>query len=356
MLESTSNPIRLGILAEEGSRLAYGPALASLTTIRPVALWTGEEDVAPLRSWTRQLRSCTICNAPEDLLLDASIDAVLIACRSDMRSSYALQALRAGKHALVEPPITADPLDLERLASEAARANLLLVPAHALRHDPAVTEAHNRTVLGEVGAVRELRCEWSCRQGWIQRRWQRQPWYSAIAHHAMQTLDLARLWLGEATAVSADIDDLNVDPSDVGLANIIVQHENGASVHHIYKTSGTPRREHYILAGSRGALELSGPASGALDRAATLRLTLHRSDGEAVAIDVSHDEVPRLRGHVSVPYRRMLEDFVRALRDANAPLVTVKDGIEATRLFQAATTSSREGVKVQLTQSLDPDT
>jgi predicted dehydrogenase len=89
-----------------------------------------------------------------DLLNDAGIDAVDICLPTHLHYATALAALRAGKHVLVEKPISLDGARADELVREAAAANRVLMAAHVLRFLP-----QYRTVAGELssdahGAVR----------------------------------------------------------------------------------------------------------------------------------------------------------------------------------------------------------
>lgn len=348
MHENSQQPVRIGIVAEDVSRLAYGSALTGIPGAKVTAVYVASDHVVQARARVRQFGSCRMYHDVQDLLENADIQAVMIATPLDERAEHAAQAIGRDLHVLAEQPLSSDMGAFQAIVHAAERAGIVAMPVHALRHEPAVCRATNCLLQGDIGTARELRCEWSCRAAWLQRRWVSESWMSAVAHHAIQTLDLSRQWLGEPIAVSADMDLTEEPDAPVGLATVIVQHEHGVSVHHIYRTSGTPRHEQYILTGSQGSLELTGPASGAMERSGSLRLTLRRIGQDAIAVATCQDEPVSGRGSQRSPYRNMLQSFVEAIRHQHQPPVTLEDSLIASAVFEAAVVSSREGVKVQM--------
>lgn len=79
-------------------------------------------------------------------------DAVVICAPTDQRPALCVQAARAGRPALVEPPIARTAGEAEALAREVARSRTPLVPALHLRELPAL--ARMRGVLLERGLGR----------------------------------------------------------------------------------------------------------------------------------------------------------------------------------------------------------
>jgi predicted dehydrogenase len=67
---------------------------------------------------------------PEDIFKNPEIDAVAIATPVASHFELAMNALRAGKHVLVEKPIASNSGDASRLIDEAARRNLVLLVDH----------------------------------------------------------------------------------------------------------------------------------------------------------------------------------------------------------------------------------
>ena len=88
-----------------------------------------------------------------DLIKDTRIDAVAISTPVSTHFPLALEALRAGKHVLVEKPMTATSEEALRLIEEADRRNLVLMVDHTFVYTGAVRKI--RSLIGE-GALGEV--------------------------------------------------------------------------------------------------------------------------------------------------------------------------------------------------------
>ena len=86
-----------------------------------------------------------------DLINDPAVDAVIIATPVDTHFDLALAALRAGKHVLVEKPLTATTEQAARLIDEAERRRLVLMVDHTFVYTGAVAKMRELTVAGELG-------------------------------------------------------------------------------------------------------------------------------------------------------------------------------------------------------------
>lgn len=88
-----------------------------------------------------------------DLVNDPAIDAIVIA--TPVRSHYeiALSALRAGKHVLVEKPMTETSAQAKHLLEEADRRNLVLMVDHTFIYTPAVQKIREIIVADAIGGI-----------------------------------------------------------------------------------------------------------------------------------------------------------------------------------------------------------
>ena len=90
----------------------------------------------------------------EALLGDPKVDLVDICLPTSMHTEVALQALRAGKHVLLEKPICLSLKEADRLVAEARRQRLRLSVAHVLRYFPEFRLVKDLVAGGEYGKVR----------------------------------------------------------------------------------------------------------------------------------------------------------------------------------------------------------
>lgn len=86
-------------------------------------------------------------------LLNGQVDAIVIA--TPVRTHYRLarEALLAGKHVLVEKPITANAIQAQELIEIAESKGLTLMVGHTFRYNPAVEAVREVLQSGELGNV-----------------------------------------------------------------------------------------------------------------------------------------------------------------------------------------------------------
>ncbi|HMF96228.1 MAG TPA: Gfo/Idh/MocA family oxidoreductase, partial [Vicinamibacterales bacterium] len=88
-----------------------------------------------------------------DLLNNPRIDAVVVATPVSTHFDLAMQALRAGKHVLVEKPMTMDADQGQRLVEEAERRRLKLAVDHTFVFTSAVRKIRDLAVGGDLGDI-----------------------------------------------------------------------------------------------------------------------------------------------------------------------------------------------------------
>jgi predicted dehydrogenase len=84
------------------------------------------------------------------LLADPEIDAVDICLPTDLHAPVAIDALRAGKHVLVEKPMALDGASADRMVDEAARCGRVLMAAQVIRFWPEYAALRAGTVRSVV--------------------------------------------------------------------------------------------------------------------------------------------------------------------------------------------------------------
>jgi predicted dehydrogenase len=128
--------------------------LAAMTDIE--LRWVCDVSPASLASVRRQYPRVKTTSRLEDLLDDASLDAVVIATSAPTHADVASRALRAGKHAMVEKPMTLTTRDAVALTALAQEHGRILMVGHLLEYHPIVRHIRGMMDTGELGEVHYL--------------------------------------------------------------------------------------------------------------------------------------------------------------------------------------------------------
>ncbi len=87
----------------------------------------------------------------EEICESSLVDAILILTPLKTHYAYTMRALRAGKHVLVEKPVSFVPEEIEEMASVAAQQNLVCMPGHSYLYLPELTRMAREIPSGGIG-------------------------------------------------------------------------------------------------------------------------------------------------------------------------------------------------------------
>ena len=135
-------------------------------------------------------------------LSQPDIDAVDICLPTDLHESVAIEALRQGKHVLVEKPMALTPQACRRMIDASREAGRILMVAHVLRFFPAYRALES--ALPQAGEIRSATFRRRCaRPAWA--AWQSDPTRSggAILDLLIHDLDMALHLFGPPQSVQA---------------------------------------------------------------------------------------------------------------------------------------------------------
>jgi predicted dehydrogenase len=90
---------------------------------------------------------------PNELIADRRIDAVVIVTPVSTHFDLAMQALKAGKHVLVEKPLAETAEQAQRLVDEAERRRLVLSVDHTFVYTGAVRKIRELVATGSLGDI-----------------------------------------------------------------------------------------------------------------------------------------------------------------------------------------------------------
>jgi len=113
--------------------------------------WVCDRDARRLEKVARRYPSARATADYQELVADPRLDAVVIATPVATHHPFARRALEAGKHVLVEKPLTARACEAEELIELAARRGLTLMVDHTFVYTGAVRKIKELAESGEVG-------------------------------------------------------------------------------------------------------------------------------------------------------------------------------------------------------------
>ena len=133
----------------------WGPNLARCVAESEGCRLVGIADSSPvaLARAARRHPDATHVASAADLVADPRVDAVAIATPVRTHFPLAQAALRAGKHVLIEKPITETADQARRLVDEAARRGLVLLVDHTFCYTPAVQKLRDLVAGGDLGKI-----------------------------------------------------------------------------------------------------------------------------------------------------------------------------------------------------------
>ena len=143
--------IRVGIVGYGywGPNLARAVAESQTVSVEMIA----DMSSAALERAARRHPAARFVSDWRDLVADPRIDAVMVATPVHTHYEISLAALVAGKHVLVEKPITDEIATASRLVDEAARRRLVLMVDHTFVYTGAVRKIAELVSSGQIGDI-----------------------------------------------------------------------------------------------------------------------------------------------------------------------------------------------------------
>lgn len=148
-----------------GSGKIVQEALPVITATRGItihSLWARPHSLEKAQALAARYNISRVTSSYNDILSESQIDTVYIALINSVHYDYALQALQAGKHVILEKPACLCAEELQRLAAEARQRHLMLFEAVTLLHLHAFHLLQTE-LLPQLGTIRHVECNYSQR-------------------------------------------------------------------------------------------------------------------------------------------------------------------------------------------------
>ena len=337
---SKLDTIRWGVLGLGYFGEVHAHTLSSMPGIQLAALCTRREE--RLRQVADSYKVPKRYTDYRQLLADPSIDAISLTTNVDDHRDITIEALRSGKHVLVEKPMAPTVADCDRMIEASGQSGRLLMVGHICRFDPRVALAKRAIEDGRLGEILSMNARRNLSKVIGVQAGEK---VSALFGHGIHDADIM-LWFNPAKPLSVYAQESHPSAAkypDCGWA--MVRFANGAvgvieEVWYLPETTRFDIDARMEVIGTQGALYVNCGEAG---------LEIH--DANRISLpDTAY--WPRLLDQRVGALQSELRYFANCVRDGRAPdCCPPEESRAAVELMTAAAESSKTGAVVYLEPS-----
>ncbi|MEM8678252.1 MAG: Gfo/Idh/MocA family oxidoreductase [Planctomycetota bacterium] len=293
------------------------------------AIWNRTRERAEQRA--RAFDVPRVCDTVDELLALPDLDVVYVITNMETHVDYAIAALEAGKHVLVEKPVAGNLADIERLQAAATASGKCCAPVHNYIYEPSLIRTRSMIEQQQLGQLCSIYMLYNIHHD--ERVCARYPGVirQILTHHAYVSLYLAGAAPRTVSCLKATINDDSVPQEN--LAHASLQFESGAIAHLCASfaaddNSSDPWTCLVKVIGTEGSTRFS-----------------YRDWVENQAWG------PHAHTFSCYPFsiRNVGKHFIeRVVRRGEPPLSSIADAATSQRIIEACERSVTEGVHVQL--------
>lgn len=269
------------------------------------------------------------------------IDAVSICSYDDAHCEQVVAALEAGKHVMVEKPVTLNRRDLEKVVRAQQDSGRILTSNLILRKSPRFREIHDMARRGEFGDIFYVEGDyihqilWKITEGWRGKM----DFYCVTYGGGIHLIDLMRWIVGEEVATVAGLGAKKLTrgtefrfPDTIAS---LLRFESDALAK-TTTTFGPKRRQIHTL-------NIYGT-----------ELSFENANGDAKIFygDGPDDWKPMTTPYPAIEKGDLLPDFIAAIRENREPDVTVRDVVRVMDICFSCWESVEKGRTVPVTYTL----
>lgn len=324
----------------------WGPNLVRTALATPeIRLeWLCDLDVERAAAVLGRTTTVRATGSYEAVLADPAVAAVAIATPAATHFDLVRAALEAGKHVLVEKPLTPSVAEGEKLADLARRSGLVLMCDHTYCYTPAVQRIRELIRGGEIGDLQfvdSVRINLGLVQPDVDVLWD-------LAPHDLSILDFVLPQDVTPVAVAAHVGD-PIGADRACLAYLSLWLSNGALAHmHLNWLSPTKIRT-TVFGGSRRTIVWNdlNPAGRlavhdrGVDRQQVASLAQDERRQALISYRTGDTLVPALPEREAL--MSVMAEFSSAIAENRPPLTDAGAGLRVLALLEAATRSAERG-------------
>src|SRR6202140_1485285 len=303
--------------------------------------WICDADEARLAAMGRRYPAAKTTTDYQKLLADFDLDAVAVVTPVATHFQIASEALRAGKHLLVEKPLTATAREAEELNDLAERNQRTLMVDHTFGYTGAVRKMKEIVTVGELGELLyfdSVRINLGLFQPDINVLWD-------LAPHDLSIMDY--LIERQPDALSA-IGSCHIEQGIENIAYLIMHFADDFIAHFHFNWLAPVKIRRTLIAGSRKMILYDDIEPTEKVRIYDKGVTANRvgTDREAdyqtlVSYRTGDVWAPKLDSTEALRY--VVREFLGSIRSGQQPLTDGQAGLRVVRLLEAAQESIKNG-------------
>ncbi len=291
--------------------------------------WVCDVSPIPLEKIRLQFPLVQTTTRVEDLLEDSAVDGIVIATVATTHFDVARKALLAGKHVMVEKPMTLTTRDAVELTELANRLHRVLMVGHLLEYHPVIRHLRGLIECGDLGEVYYL---YQQRLNLGTLRADENAWWSLAPHD----ISVANRLLGSAP-VSVQCRGQSVVNADIADVVFATLEYPGGRLAHVHVSWLDPHKSRkLVVVGSR--------KMAVFDDATDAKLMLldkgFNKNGTMITLRQGGTEQPKLDGE---PLALEAQHFVDCIRTGSRPISDGEAGTSVVSVLEHGQHSLDQG-------------
>ena len=306
-------------------------------------------DEVRLQKAAEKYEGVTTYTAFEDLLADPAVEVISICLPSAMHADFAVRAMEAGKHVLIEKPIDITPERAALIEEARIRTGMKAGVVHQNRFNVNMAPIKAAVDCGRMGRLilGTFGVKWYREQAYYDNGGWRGTWEmdggGSLMNQAVHTVDLMQWLMGDVASVTSTMGIYNHDIKTEDMTASLIRFKSGAAATFVSTTCAFPGISTEIcLYGTGGSIEADADVlkvwkmKDAPDEDAEESEMLSMYGGGNLSAMLR--EPQRLLGHAYV-----VEDMISAVRDDRDPAVMPADAMKSVAIVHAVYRSARTG-------------
>ena len=272
----------------------------------------------------------------EQVLADATVDAVIVATSVPTHYELGKRVLEAGKHAFIEKPMALRAADAEGLVRTADEHDRLLMVGHLLEYHPAVRKVKQLLDEGELGRIFYVYAN-RLNLGKVR------PDENALWSLGPHDISVINFLTGEEPEEVSARGECYLQPGVEDVVFGYIKFPSGMTGHlHVSWLDPHKSRKITVVGSDKMAVFDDMDA----DRKVTVYdkgavVPQYQSYGEYVTLRFGDIHIPRIAN--DEPLKLEVEHFVECVRTGGKPLSDGRDGLNVVRVLEAMERSLRNG-------------